>query len=157
MAQPDRRCHHHHQLWVGYALIVAVIVLLVLAVNSAMQAKALRKKTTDLDGRIGSLTTEHKKARKMLSDQERENQLQDAAIADQKKRLLQQESSIARLARLRKQDSTALTSLHNELAVRHTADARIKQRLQQLEASNAAARNVINATPPPVGDKVQQP
>jgi|SRR6185437_1341480 len=156
MAQPDRH-FHHHQLWVGYALIVAVIVLLVLAVNSAMQAKALRQKTTDLDGRISSLTTEHKQARKLLTAQARENQRQDDAIAEQKQRLLRQEAAIARLARLRKQDSTSLTSLHNELAVRHTTDARIKQRLQQLEANNAAARNVINATPPPIGDKVQQP
>lgn len=156
MAQPDRRLKHH-QLWVGYALIVAVIVLMVLAVNSAMQAKALRQKTTDLDGRISSLTTEHKQAKKLLSDQAHENQLQDDAIADQKRRLLRQEVAIARLARLRKQDSPLLTSLHNELAMRHTTDARIKQRLQQLEANNDAARNVINATPPPIGNKVKQP
>jgi chromosome segregation ATPase len=156
MAQPDRRLKHH-QLWVGYALIVAVIVLMVLAVNSAMQAKALRQKTTNLDGRISSLTAEHQHATKLLSEQQRENLQQDGDIAEQKRRLLRQESAIARLARLRKQDSNALTSLHNELAVHHTTDARIKQRLQQLEANNAAARNVINATPPPIGDKVQQP
>lgn len=156
MAQPDRH-FHHHQLWVGYALIVAVIVLLVLAVNGAMQAKALRQKTTDLDGRIGTLATMHQRAATLLSAQERENQLQDVAIADQKKLLLQQEAAIARLARLRKQDVGTLTSLHNELAVTHNNDKRVSDRLLQLEANNAAARNVINTTPPPVGNKVQQP
>jgi hypothetical protein len=151
--QPNRHCHPHHQLWVGYALIVAVIVLMVLAVNSAMQAKALRLKTTDLDGRIGTLKTEHEKAVRLLSSQMSENSRQDSMLAAQARAAEQQREAIARLARLRRQDATALTGLHNELAVRFTDDARVKQRLQQLEANNAAARTLINTTPAPIDTK----
>lgn len=145
------RDRSHRILWIGYALIFSVVVLAALAVTSAVQTHALRDKTVDLYGRIGELKSAHKTAQTLLEEQASENRHQDERIAEQNERLRRQGQAITRLSRLRKQDATALTSLHNELAVRNTADAPVKQRLQQLEANNAAARNVINTAPAPPG------
>lgn len=144
----DRRCKApHHLLWVGYGLVFSVLVLLALAATGAMQAYTLRHKTTDLYQRLGKLNDDHQQSQRMLRHQVEESQQLGKALAKQRQRVQHQESAIARLARLRRQDATALTSLHNELAVRYADDARVKQRLQQLEANNAAARSVINTTP----------
>lgn len=151
MAPDHSRDRAHRILWIGYALIFSVLVLAALAVASAVQTHALRDKTMDLYGRIGALQTAHENAERLLAEQSTENQQQDVALADQTERMRQQERAIKRLSHLRKQDATALTSLHNELAVRYTDDAHVKQRLQQLEANNATARSVISTAPVTTG------
>lgn len=149
MANERQHDRAHRILWVGYALILSVVVLAALAVTSAVQTHALRDKTMDLYSRIGELKSAHKTAQTQLGEQASENRQQDARIAEQNERLRLQGQAITRLSRLRKQDATALTGLHNELAVRNTADAPVKERLEQLEANNAAARSVISTAPAP--------
>ncbi len=144
--QPDRR-QHHRLLYVGYGLIVAVLVLLAMAINGGIDRARLHRQALHLDGRVVELTTAHKAAEQKLIAQANENAVQDETLLEQRARIHRQEHAIARLARLRKQDARALTGLHNELAVRYADDAQVKQRLQQLEKNNATARTVINATP----------
>lgn len=144
--QPDRR-KQHHLLYTGYGLIAAVLVLLAMAVNGGIDRARLHRQAGNLDTRIAELTAAHHAAELKLSDQAHENATQDETLKEQRARIHRQELAIDRLAKLRTQDARALTGLHNELAVRYTDDARVKQRLQQLEANNAAARSVINTTP----------
>jgi chromosome segregation ATPase len=144
--QPDRR-KQHHLLYTGYGLIAAVLVLAAMAINSEVDRARLHDKATDLDARVAELNTAHRSAEAKLIEQANENAVQDETLQQQRARIRRQELAIAHLARLRAQDSRALTGLHNELAVRYADDAQVKQRLQQLEANNAAARSVINTTP----------
>lgn len=144
--QPDRR-KQHHLLYTGYGLIAAVLVLMAMAINSEVDRSRLHDKATDLDARVVELKAGHRAAEHKLLEQASENAAQDETLQQQRERIQRQERAIAHLARLRAQDARALTGLHNELAVRYTDDAQVKQRLQQLEANNAAARSVINTTP----------
>lgn len=151
MARTDRRRRrscHRRLLWVGYGLLLTVIVLLSLATTGALQVYHLRQGNADLYTRIRDLNAKHQSAQELLDAQARENKHQDELLTAQQKQARERGAAIAALHKLREKDALALTRLHNELAVRYVDDAAVKQRLQQLEASNAAARTVINNAPP---------
>lgn len=139
---PDHR-GNHHQLYTGYGLIVAVLVLMALSINSYVDRGQLHRKTVDLDDRVAALSDRYSETRDQLQTQTRENATQDETLKRQHERLQRQEQIIAKLARLRMLDSHALTALHDELAARYAHDVQVKRRLDQLEANNSAARTVI--------------
>lgn len=142
-----RRSCHRRLLWVGYGLVLTVIVLLSLATTGAIQVYHLRAGATALAQRVADVSDDNKAAREELAAQVRENKRQDELLTTQQRQARKRDAAIAALRKLRQQDTPALTALHNELAARYVDDARVKQRLQQLEASNATARRVISTAP----------
>lgn len=147
MRQPDRR-KSHRVLYLGYGLIVAVIVLLALAVNGQIDRRRLHVQAVDLYQHVNTLNTKHAVTELLLADQVSENKKQDQQLKDQQAVALKQDKAMRSLRYLRNRDAHALTALHNELAVRHATDPQVKSKLQQLETSNAAARSVIQNAPP---------
>lgn len=146
--KPRRRSCHRRVLWLGYGLVLTVIVLLSLATTGALQVYRLRQGNSDLDARIVDLNARHKAVQDLLDAQVKENRHQDELLDQQERQARQRGAAIAALHQLREKDALALTRLHNELAVRYVGDAAVKLRLKQLEASNAAARVVIDNAPP---------
>lgn len=144
--RPDRR-RQHHLLYVGYGLIAAVLILMAVTLNGWIDRARLHDETAALDSRIAAFKDDQTAAEKLLAEQATEIRSQNETLQQHRDRIQRQEVALSRLARLRRQDARSLTGLHNELAVRYAGDAEVKQRLQQLEKSNAAARTVINATP----------
>lgn len=148
MIDHDRR-KSHRVLYLGYGLIVAVIVLLALAVNGQMDRSKLHVQADGLIHHVDQLKTRGEAAEKLLASQVLENKQQDQRIKEQQELAMKQAKAMRSLRYLRNRDAHALTALHNELAVRHATDPRVKNKLEQLETSNAAARTVIQNAPPP--------
>lgn len=145
MSHPDHSKQRHPQLWVGYGLILAVILLGVTAVTTQFQYLAIRHVDAAQTAAINDLRMKHASATAKARDLENHSAELDATLAIQHADLDRQQRAIDHLERLRKADAAALTSLHNELAVHHVADAVVRARLEQLERSNIAAHTTINA------------
>lgn len=148
MSDHDRR-KSHRVLYLGYGLIVAVIVLMALAFNGQIDRNRLHVQAVDLYQHVDTLKTKGEKTEKLLASQVLENQQQDERIKEQQELAMKQAKAMRSLRYLRNRDAHALTALHNELAVRHATDPQVKNKLEQLETSNAAARTVIQNAPPP--------
>lgn len=139
----------HRVLYLGYGLIVAVIVLMALAVNGQIDRKRLHGQAVDLYNHVDKLKTKGEQTERLLASQVSENRHQDQQLQEQQDLATKQARALRSLRYLRNRDARALTALHNELAVRHATDPQVKDKLQQLETSNAAARTVIQNAPPP--------
>lgn len=142
------RSKTHRVLYLGYGLIVAVIVLMALAVNGQIDRNRLHGQAVDLYTHVDTLKTKGEQTERLLATQVRENRQQDQRLQEQQDVATKQARAMRSLRYLRNRDAHALTALHNELAVRHASDPQVKDKLQQLETSNAAARSVIQNAPP---------
>lgn len=147
MKSRDRRCQHP-QLWVGYGLILAVIVLGVTAITAQFQHAALRATAAHQSREIEGLKARDATARQRLQQLDQVNHAQDQSLSIQRQDLARQQRAIHHLSRLRRIDDRALIALRDELAARHAGDAHIRARLEQLEHNNAAAQAAINAAKP---------
>jgi cell division protein FtsL len=116
------------RLIIEYVLILIVIVLGVYGTVAYFRTKSLTTTTLSLSEKLGGLSG-------TLDQQVRANADQDRAIAD--------------LARLRRIDSQALEGLHNELDKADTKGDALRQKVRQLEKTNAAAKTLLDTAVPP--------
>lgn len=152
MIRPDKSRNPRRQLWFGYGLIFAVIVLGATSITAQFQHRALRAVAETHAGELRDLNTArlHRNVQvsamqQTIASQQHELVEQRQQLASEQRATGRQEAAIAHLGRLRVNDFRSLTSLHNELAISHEDAVGVTQRLQQLEQSNAAARATINA------------
>jgi len=135
----------HPQLWLGYGLILAVILLGVTAITAQFQHADMRRVAARQSHAIADLRDARQADRRRIVALQDQNRAQDQSLAIDRADLGRQQQAIGRLARLRTLDWRAITALHNELAVRRIHDAAVRDRIKQLETSNAAARATIHA------------
>jgi len=132
-------------LWVGYGLILAVIVLGVTAITAQFQHAQMRAVARAQAADIATLRQGRQGDHRRIVALQDQNHAQDQSLALDRNDIARQQRAIAQLGRLRNADWHAITALHNELAVRRVHDAAVRDKLKQLEASNAAARATIHA------------
>lgn len=134
------------RLFIEYALILVIIVLGVYGTVAYFRTKQLTDTTVNLSERLGRVSG-------TLDQQVEANADQDKAIAD--------------LKRLREIDSKALGDLHSELDKADTKGQALRDKVRQLEKTNADAKALLDTTVPaalgcvldgkpcagPVGDK----
>lgn len=142
MSRTDRK-PHHPQLWLGYALIIGVIVLAVTAINTQFQYQSMRRVDARQTADISRLNADKAIHAARLQDLQQTAHQQGMSIAIQRSDLERQQQAIRQLSRLRNADAHVLLGLRDELAATHASDAQIRQRLVQLESSNAAARAAL--------------
>lgn len=119
------------RLIIEYALILVIIVLGVYGTVAYFRTKALTDTTLNLSERLGKVSG-------TLDQQVQANADQDKAIAD--------------LSRLREIDSKALGDLHKELDKADTKGEALRDKVRQLEKTNADAKALLDtAVPPGVG------
>ncbi len=119
------------RLIVEYGLILVVIILGVYGTMAYFRTKSLTESTLDLSQRLGQV-------KGTLDQQVDTNKDQDKAIAE--------------LKRLRDLDSQALDGLHNELDKADTKGQTLRDKVRQLEKTNADAKALLDtAVPPAVG------
>lgn len=119
------------RLWIEYALIGLVVALAGYAVSSYLQRRQLTHTVTDLSSQLGSMST-------TLAQQVQANKDQDAAIGT--------------LKNLRETDSHALQGLQARLGKYAAKDTAIRNKLAELEKTNAAAKSLLDtAVPDAVG------
>jgi hypothetical protein len=120
------------RLILEYGLIVAVVALGGWSVATWWQNRAtvqgLTNSVTDLSGRLGGVSADLKTA--------------VAANRDQ-------DDAIAELKRLRAIDSQALGELQGELAKADTKAATVRQKIAELEKTNADAKALLDTAVPP--------
>lgn len=119
------------RLIIEYALILLVVVLGVYGTVAYFRTRALTESTLDLSQRLGKVSG-------TLDQQVDANKDQDKAIAE--------------LKRLREIDSQALDGLHHELDKADTKGQALRDKVRQLEKTNADAKVLLDtAVPPAVG------
>lgn len=116
------------RLIIEYVLILFIIVLGVYGTVAYFRTKALTESTLSLSEKLGKVSG-------TLDQQVQANADQDVAIAD--------------LARLRKIDSQALEGLHQELDKADTKGDTLRQKVRQLEKTNADAKALLDTAVPP--------
>jgi len=116
------------RLIIEYVLILVVIVMGVYCTVSYFRTKSLTASTLDLSNKLGSVST-------TLDQQVSANADQDKAISD--------------LRRLRELDSKALGGLSDELAKADTKGDTLRQKVRQLEKTNADAKALLDTAVPP--------
>ncbi|WP_051943780.1 MULTISPECIES: hypothetical protein [Luteibacter] len=116
------------RLIIEYVLILFIIVLGVYGTVAYFRTKALTESTLSLSEKLGRVSG-------TLDQQVQANADQDVAIAD--------------LARLRKIDSQALEGLHQELDKADTKGDTLRQKVRQLEKTNADAKALLDTAVPP--------
>lgn len=120
------------RLVLEYALITGVVALGAWSVATWYQnretVKGLTTTVTDLSGRLGGVAAD-------LKTTVAANKVQDDAIAE--------------LKRLRGIDSKALGELQGELAKADTRAATVRQKIAELEKSNADAKALLDTAVPP--------
>lgn len=115
------------RLIIEYALILVIIVLGVYGTVAYFRTKALTDTTMTLSEKLGSVSG-------TLDQQVSANADQDKAIAD--------------LKRLREIDSKALDDLHHELDSADTKGQVLRDKVRQLEKTNADAKALLDTTVP---------
>lgn len=119
------------RLLIEYALILAIIVLGVYGTVAYFRTKSLTDTTMTLSEKLGKVSGK-------LDQQVSANADQDKAIAE--------------LKRLREIDSQALDGLHNELDKADTKGQALRDKVRQLEKTNADAKALLDtAVPASVG------
>lgn len=119
------------RLIVEYVLILVVIILGVYGTMAYFRTKSLTESTLDLSQRLGQV-------KGTLDQQVDANKDQDKAISE--------------LKRLREIDSQALDGLHNELDKADTKGQTLRDKVRQLEKTNADAKALLDtAVPAAVG------
>jgi ABC-type transporter Mla subunit MlaD len=116
------------RLIIEYALIILFMVLGVYGTFAYFRARDLTKTTITLSEKLGTVSN-------TLDQQVQANKDQDVAIAD--------------LARLRQIDSKALEGLHQELDKADTKGETLRQKVRQLEKTNADAKALLDTAVPP--------
>lgn len=119
------------RLIIEYVLILVIIVLGVYGTVAYFRTQQLTASTLDLSQQLGKVSG-------TLDQQVDANVQQDKAIAD--------------LKRLREIDSKALGDLHNELDKADSKGQALRDKVRQLEKTNADAKALLDtAVPPAVG------
>lgn len=119
------------RLIIEYALILVIIVLGVYGTVAYYRTRALTASTLDLSERLGRVSG-------TLDQQVDANRVQDDAIAE--------------LKRLREIDSQAIAGLNNEIDKADTKGQTLRDKVRQLEKTNADAKALLDtAVPPAVG------
>ncbi|HEY4292072.1 hypothetical protein [Luteibacter sp.] len=120
------------RLVLEYGLIIAVVALGSWSVATWWQnretVRGLTDNVTDLSGRLGGVSADLK-----------------AAVAANK----DQDTAIAELKRLQGIDSKALNDLQGELSKADTKAATVRQKIAELEKSNADAKALLDTAVPP--------
>jgi len=119
------------RLWIEYALILAVVVLLGLAAWGKIKTARLETQVASLSGKLDG-------ANSRIAEVEGVNKAQAEAIAT--------------VQQMRQLDAAVLTGLSNALEAATNTDRNVRSRLATLEKSNEAVRAYLaGAVPDPVG------
>lgn len=144
MASHDRRPVRHSQLWMGYGLVLAVVVFGATAITAQFQHADMRAAAAGQAREIAALKASQSHDRARIKQLGEVNAQQDQTLTLQQQDMRMQQQAIHRLASLQRRGSRTLAGLHDELAASHASGAQVRQRLEQLEQNNAAAKATIN-------------